>query len=933
MTMATILGWSLTEGLPGFALEVTIKASLLLLFAHAAVALLARGSASVRHFIWFLAVAGALVLPLLSASLPWSWNVLPAPRAVEAVAAAEAAVVDEPLVSDELRVNVSTSDLASMSGMEPTSALATSLTDWAKRQPVSAESAPTASTSTAPATASSPAAASADVSRRFSVSALLPSARALQQTAGLVWITIASLLLLHQLTGILGLMFLSRGAEPVLEHETRRLFTSLVAGLGIRRSVRLCWSPRIAIPMTWGVARPVVLLPESSREWSAERTRLVLQHELAHVHRLDALTLSLGRIACALHWFNPLMWLAVGRMRSESERAADDCVLRQGERASDYAGHLLDIVTQMGAARARAGALPFAEPSRLENRLVAILEPALERGAVRRTTAIAAAAAAVAAVVLLAAVAPAQAAATDNTTPSSTDVGSGEVAGSVGGSTEFSADPTFAAVLPEQQAPQPAVQQAPQPLAQQAPQAAQPSRQIDQTRRQAIEEQLRQLGQQLSQSDLTDRSRRQALEAQLRQIDQQVSQVSLAVRGIDEAVVRQLQAGAAEIRRQLAPQQERDPRAVAALIRALREDQDAEVRRTSAWALGTLDDTTATAALGEALGRETSAEVRQVIAWAMGQIDDPDGVPALVGVLDDADVEVRRTAIWALGAIDSPAAIGPLGRALSDADPEARRSAIYSLGQIGTAEIVGPLSAAVTDADVGVREQAVWALGQARVPAAIAPLTRALSDTSIAVRRHAAAALGTNRSVEAVVEAVPALSEVLRRDPDAEVRQQAAWALGQIDSPAGVPALSAALGDADPEVATLAAYSLGQIAPETPPAELTRAATSGSGELRHTALWALTRMGAAAALPALTAAAADPDPAIRARALNGLAQLRDPGAVEALTVLLRDSDPTVRAAAARALAGQRGPAIADPRPRPAAPAQPRPRPVPRPSGG
>src|SRR5262245_44197889 len=62
--------------LGAFAL-VTLKASLLLLLAGGASALLSRGSAAARHLIWSLAIGGAVALPIVTASLPWSWPVLP----------------------------------------------------------------------------------------------------------------------------------------------------------------------------------------------------------------------------------------------------------------------------------------------------------------------------------------------------------------------------------------------------------------------------------------------------------------------------------------------------------------------------------------------------------------------------------------------------------------------------------------------------------------------------------------------------------------------------------------------------------------------------------------------------------------------------------------------------------------------------------------
>ena len=64
---------------------------------------------------------------------------------------------------------------------------------------------------------------------------------------------------------------------------------------------------------------------------------MILRHELAHVRRRDGVFQLLHCLALALHWPNPLAWLAVNRMRLSEERAVDDVVLSEGHRPIDYA--------------------------------------------------------------------------------------------------------------------------------------------------------------------------------------------------------------------------------------------------------------------------------------------------------------------------------------------------------------------------------------------------------------------------------------------------------------------------------------------------------------------------------------------------------------------------------------------------------------------
>jgi beta-lactamase regulating signal transducer with metallopeptidase domain len=141
--------------------------------------------------------------------------------------------------------------------------------------------------------------------------------------------------------------------------------------------VRLC--DGIDSPAVTGVVRPVLLLPRAARAWPARRMRVVLAHELAHVRRRDTLAQLVADAACALHWFNPLVWVVASRLRVERELAADDAVLASGVAASSYAEELLAV-----AGASTAGALAMAERGSLEQRVVAILAVRRARGPLAR---------------------------------------------------------------------------------------------------------------------------------------------------------------------------------------------------------------------------------------------------------------------------------------------------------------------------------------------------------------------------------------------------------------------------------------------------------------------------------------------------------------------------------------------------------------------
>ena len=134
------------------------------------------------------------------------------------------------------------------------------------------------------------------------------------------------------------------------------------------------------MPMAWGVLRPVVLLPKAADEWPETQRRAVLTHEMAHVKRHDCLTQAMAHAACSVYWFHPLVWLAARRLRVEREHACDDLVLRSGASGPDYADQLLQLArSARWSQQSLWTAVAMARPSQLEGRLLAILDPSLDR--------------------------------------------------------------------------------------------------------------------------------------------------------------------------------------------------------------------------------------------------------------------------------------------------------------------------------------------------------------------------------------------------------------------------------------------------------------------------------------------------------------------------------------------------------------------------
>lgn len=101
------------------------------------------------------------------------------------------------------------------------------------------------------------------------------------------------------------------------------------------------YSAEIRSPLTLGFLHPQVLLPNGASEWKADDLAMVLQHELAHVQRMDWAGHLLARCVHALYWPVPGIRVLQRQLSLSAEQACDDRVLATGVTASRYAAMLL----------------------------------------------------------------------------------------------------------------------------------------------------------------------------------------------------------------------------------------------------------------------------------------------------------------------------------------------------------------------------------------------------------------------------------------------------------------------------------------------------------------------------------------------------------------------------------------------------------------
>jgi len=323
--------------------ESTLKGSLLLLIGGAVSLALYRSSAAVRHAVWTTAIVGVLLIAPLALLLP--------------------------------AVRVHSPD-----------ALAGTLTRFSHPQSALQAFQPIGT----PAMAAYPTAASHNTSEAPAAPVGL---RSFQSSLLVVWAAGTLLLSCCFLAAGLRLARIARQSNSIAEPSIDRLALSAARQLGVALTrVRLRWTDREFTPMTWGLRRPTLILPVVCRTWDEERLHQVLVHEIGHIQRWDVLTQSVSNAACALYWFNPLVWIAARQMLVERERACDDLVLQSGAKPSSYAHGLLEIARSLGARWTAARVSPaMARRSQISGRLLAVLDPDRSRQRLGRRVALSAA--------------------------------------------------------------------------------------------------------------------------------------------------------------------------------------------------------------------------------------------------------------------------------------------------------------------------------------------------------------------------------------------------------------------------------------------------------------------------------------------------------------------------------------------------------------
>ncbi|HZS61080.1 MAG TPA: M56 family metallopeptidase [Gemmatimonadaceae bacterium] len=579
---------------------VLVKITLLVIVAYLVAIGLRRASAGSRHLVWLATLLGLFLVP--AAVLEWRplrVPVLPATlhRAAPALPALENSIAPSATSGSSTSGSSTSGSAGSATSGSATSGSAGSAT-----------SGPSAISSAAP----SP----------------IPIYVAPATYLGALWALGVLVLVARLMHGLIAVRRIARTATEVDRGAWRVALHEVADRLDMEEPPRLVVSNAVRVPFACGFRTPTIVLPAEAMSWTDERRRIVLLHELAHIQRRDMFGHLLSRLACVMYWFHPLVWMAASHLRAESERACDDLAIRSGAKASDYAQHLLDIVTSIRGPVAPAVACTMARKRDFEGRMLAILDPERRRVAPSRFRAMAlvGALSALYAVIAIAVLAPREVAASPQSTQQ--DVALAPVVATHTADRTISHDVT---------------------------------RSVTKSVTASVTQSMRSMRRERDLQSADSTVRRSTLLVGILRSDSSASLRKVAAWGLqqfqDESGVRE------------------------ALATALRKDGDPEVREMAAWSLEGADGQDAATALSGAM-HDPDVKVRETATWALASNCSSSTVPAFVDALKDADPKVRASAAWGLGQCDLEHAPPELGMLLSDKESHVRKMATWALYQI-----------------------------------------------------------------------------------------------------------------------------------------------------------------------------------------------------------------------------------------------------------
>ena len=141
----------------------------------------------------------------------------------------------------------------------------------------------------------------------------------------------------------------------------------------LSRSVSIRQSDKISAPLTYGIMKPVILVPQTTDWKNTKQLQYIFLHEYVHIRRFDTAAKLISTFALCVHWFNPLVWIMYILYNRDIELACDESVVRlSGETSKkDYSLMLIGMEAK------KSGLMPFCNnfsKNAIEERITAIMK-------------------------------------------------------------------------------------------------------------------------------------------------------------------------------------------------------------------------------------------------------------------------------------------------------------------------------------------------------------------------------------------------------------------------------------------------------------------------------------------------------------------------------------------------------------------------------
>lgn len=332
---------------------ITVKTSFVLVIAFLVNSIWRKLSASVKHFIWFLAIVSVLIVPVLTYfSEKWDVTIC----------------------------FLGQSDLQ-MTGLDssPYSKNGNSLEKVESANPASTSSVGTMSHGTR----------REDTTTGESVFSAFFKGATAQTWLAVFWVLGMSVFVFRFVFGAVKIKKNKKGFLDTENPEFSEILREMTQRLQIKRTVDIRFTRNQNMPATFGVFKPTIFLPHDAAEWSDNQKRSIIIHELAHIKRFDFLFNVLAYAVHFVFWFNPIVWYAAKRQQGEAEHACDDIVVSNGIRPTVYAHYLIDSARLLLKQKYVS---PFetaiAKKSSLESRILSVIDEKRTRKAISRKIAI-----------------------------------------------------------------------------------------------------------------------------------------------------------------------------------------------------------------------------------------------------------------------------------------------------------------------------------------------------------------------------------------------------------------------------------------------------------------------------------------------------------------------------------------------------------------